>query len=413
MLLALEQRDDPGQTISTTQDQLIRMCRIPIAVFLNDVRTLVGNALDADDAKTTTDKSDPERVWMTTRKKEFKVWKKLERPLTWGDMTSDPYWMLARIVCRKRGEYSQGLPHSVTGSCSPRDFVDKLYSGSTAATMNGVRSPLWSRGLAWSAFRTCIAQCIFRVSPAATPAEAEEDIKNALETCVREAGINFFPDLTERRQRDPTPGGWTLIGLPNSARTNLNAGAAMSHEERMDLKLMQTAKAARTRDKNAAWSTKTTSLDEYHQFVSHDSLPVDFDLSDATNAVDDELTIKWYDWAKKFLASHPGDWRGRLARHLAFLIAKMAPNVFWPTGGTPQVRERLKALGDRAPEETIGMFRELEWMQRDNVKGFSPSLYFSQAVVVFLCWIHEDSPLRKHVEAHSGEGMTVWHKKHC
>ena len=154
-------------------------------------------------------------------------------------------------------------------------------------------------------------------------------------------------------------------------------------------------------------------LDEYHNFLSHDSIPVDFDLSEAKADVNDKLTIPWYDWAQKFIQSHPGDWHVRLARHLAFLLAKMTPHVFWPKGGTSYVRETLEKWGTRPVEGTIALVRQVPWIQRDNVKGLSPSLYFSQAMVVFLCWIHEGSPLRAHVEANAGKDMGVWHKKHC
>ena len=52
MLLALERSTDPAHSILTTQEQLVRICQIPVAEYLEDVRTLVSNALDADDANT-------------------------------------------------------------------------------------------------------------------------------------------------------------------------------------------------------------------------------------------------------------------------------------------------------------------------------------------------------------------------
>ena len=91
MLLALERSTDPAHSILTTQEQLVRICQIPVAEYLEDVRTLVSNALDADDANTPVNQSDPDRAWMMRRRNEFKGWKKLEQPLAWGATTSEAY----------------------------------------------------------------------------------------------------------------------------------------------------------------------------------------------------------------------------------------------------------------------------------------------------------------------------------
>lgn len=413
MLLALEQDIGIAGSLTTMQDQLVRVCRIAIEAYLSDVRTLVANHLAADELTTPKDKAHPERVWMTTRQNHFNVWKKLEQPLAWGEGTSNPYWLLSRIVYRERGQYGNGLGRSVKDTCSRREFVDKLYTSATATSMQGVRSPLWSRGHAWPVFRTAIAQCLFRLSPAASEREAEEGIKAALESCIRQVGINFYPDLGESREREPSPLAWTLVGLPNSARTRLNEEQPMSHEDRMDLNLNRKVKATRAQDANAPWSAKTTSIDEYHQYVNHETLPVDFDVSTAEGDVQCELTLECYRWAKKFLRDHPQDWRGRLARHLAFLLAKMAPSVFWPTSGSKEVRDALDGWDHRVPEQSISALRKLPWQTREKIKGFGLSLYFSQATVVLLCWTHEQSPLRTHIAANPGTGLAAWNKKHC
>ena len=410
MLLALEQGQHVGQPLLTTQDQLLAVCRIAIDAYIEDVRTLVKNALAADNAITPTDKSDPDRIWMVSRMKNFDLWNKLDHPLAWGESTTDAYWLLSLIVYRERGAYGEGLRHSVTETCSPRMFVDKLYASATATTLNGVRTPLLSRGRAWAVFRTAIAQCLFRISPCATLADMEAQIKFALEACVREAQINFYPDLGEPRQRDPSPLAWTLIGRPNSARHRLNEDQPMSHDQRMELNLVRTARAVRASDANAPWSAKSTSINEYHRFLMAQSLPVDFDIAPAESGTTDPFTVNAYQWAKGLLTNSPQDWRCRLARHLAFLISKMTPNVFPPSQIPAEIRLSLKNWGNRNPSDSISLVRRLPWLSRPKIKGLSPSIYFSQAAVVFLCWIHEDSPLRRSFSL-GNEDLSAWHHK--
>ena len=88
--------------------------------------------------------------------------------------------------------------------------------------------------------------------------------------------------------------------------------------------------------------------------------------------------------------------------------------MFWPAKGQviEDTKLALKKTGNI--HEATALFRSLPWVKRNNIKGLSPSLFFSQAAVYFLNWIHEESPLRKHLRtpAKSPDIMGSWVSKH-
>ena len=58
--------------------------------------------------------------------------------------------------------------------------------------------------------------------------------------------------------------------------------------------------------------------------------------------------------------------------------------MFWPAKGQviEDTKLALKKTGNI--HEATALFRSLPWVKRNNIKGLSPSLFFSQAAVYFL-----------------------------
>lgn len=402
-----------GSELSISEE-IRRICSIAIKAYIEDVRTLVSNFVTAEKNRILADERHPGRAWVKVRLEDLRHWMKDTRPLGWraGDRTT--YHRLSRIVATTRDEVMDGLPRSRTGSCSPRDFVDALYKVGMADSLQAVRPPIWSRGTAWSVLRTAIAQCTLRLPADMSDEERAEEIKSALTDCVHRAGISFFPDVREPGQREPGPDGWTLMGLPNSVRSNLQSSNGASVEERLEIGLARASQHALANDTHAPWTTTEVDIMQYHAYVDRHTLPDDFDYDEADIEDCDEFTIGCYDWANKQLRNHTGKWRCRLAIHLAFLISKLTPCVFWPAKGQviEDTKLALKKTGNI--HEATALFRSLPWVKRNNIKGLSPSLFFSQAAVYFLNWIHEESPLRKHLRtpAKSPDIMGSWVSKH-
>ena len=395
-------------------EELRRICSIAINAYIDDVRTLVSNFVTADKDRILNEEGHPGRAWLKVRLDELRHWMKEARPLGWkaGDRTT--YHRLSRIVSPTRDDVIEGLPRSRTGSCSPRDFVDALYKVGMADTLQAVRPPVWSRGTAWSVLRTAIAQATLRLPANMSDEERVEEIKSALTHCVRRAGISFFPDVRQAGQRDPAPDAWTLMGLPDSVRSNLRSNNGASVDERLEIGLARASQRALANDVHAPWTTTEVDIMQYHAYVDRPTLPDDFDYDEADLENCDPFTVKCYEWANDQLRNHTGEWRCRLAIHLAFLISKLTPCVFWPAKGKviEDTKDALQKTSNM--DEATALFRLLPWVKRDNIKGLSASLLFSQAAVYFLNWIHEQSPLRKHLRmpATRPDIMGPWHHKH-
>ena len=380
---------------------------------MEDVKTLVTDFVLQQQSDAPTNEADPGHSWMKVRLDDLRVWKKDLTPLGWNGQDPVSYHRISRIVASTREDVRHGLPRSHVRSCSPRAFVDRFYKGATAESTRGVNSPLWTRGSAWAVARLCVAQCMLRLPETLSDDDHTKEIKDALEDCLMRAKINFFPDTLDGLRGEPDPRGWTLLGLPDSARSNLAGSRPMNTEERIEHDLGLASQAAMQSDVNAPWQTCEIDILEYHAYMDRTTIPADFDFGQAEVDKCDTFTQNLYKWANTQIRRHPGEWRARLAIHLAFLISKITPFVFWPAGPNDDTSRRLDRCSTM--DEATSIFRALSWVKRTAIKGLSPSLYFSQALIFFFVWIHDESPLRQLYQQgkpNASEIAQQWTQKH-
>ena len=395
----------------TLQEDLSAIMGVAVEMFIEDARTLVSQQFSDDTAEIAGNDAHPGRTWLKTRKTELAAWLKSQHPLSWGSRGAarNNYHSITRFLASSPQEITDGLPHSSLGSCSRAEFVAKIFKMAFSETRAGIRPPIWSKGSFWVVLRTAMAEGLSRIDGP----DADSELQAALMTAVSEYDINFFPDSPNRGDREPSYRAWTMLGLPDSARRSLTGTAARTAEEQWNLQLAKKSQAVMNADVHASWVTTEVEIQQYHRYMKRQSLPSDFDWRAAqANASADPKVAESYHWADGHLRQHINDWECRLALHLAFLLSKMLPRVF----ATKDDRARAKALFQNVPsgkkqEESIAIARSMAWSETD-VKGLSPSHYFSQAVVFFSCWVHEESPVRQALAAGQTNQLKAWNTKH-
>ena len=160
------------------------------------------------------------------------------------------------------------------------------------------------------------------------------------------------------------------------------------------------------------WTTVTTTIGSYHKFLEQSELPSSWSYSSALSesASTPDMVVANYSWAKEQFETNIGDWRCDLALHLAFLISKVIPYVSWPQQGEA-FKMGMKEVNLANHQAGIAFVRTLQWEEKHNGGVHAESIYFTQAAIVFLCWMHSDSPLRRQLQTSKSIG-TAWTNKH-
>lgn len=400
---------------------------IAVGAFIQDVRDLVRTQIRAVIFPILEDKTAEGYPAAFSRRVALKKWLDVEHPLDWGDEATT-HVLLVQAVTQGPIEAARGLPSSDRGQQSVEDLVNHFFHVGTTTGFAALRPPIWNKGQCWPILRAAVVESRRRALRTLDAAAADVAVKEALISIVEERHIRFYPDSlppsgdNTRRSLQPSFEAWSRIGPQARQAVVPGLSAPMTQQERLDFEMSQNSLTEMRSDPSSTWDTRRVIIADYHEHLDHTVLPKSWNITaEMINQDSDPFIIDCYEWAKSMFLLKRSDWKCDLALHLAFLISKVTPHVAWPAT-SKALEAPLRALGiDKArsvvPRNTrraaITVIRTLEWTERD-VKGVKQEeIYYTQASIVFLCWIHEASPLRRCLQKKDGPGLgAAWGTKH-
>ncbi|KAI0767871.1 hypothetical protein C8Q74DRAFT_1204035 [Fomes fomentarius] len=386
--------------------RLITIVSVAVEAFIQDVQQFVTDEFHKATADITADEALATPHYRT-RLAELQAWRAQEHPLSYGDPHASNLSRLSLIIHPTRqAAVSFGLPHSHIERCSPAQFAKRIYTMAISENARSRRAPFCKDGAFWPVIRTAVAES-FIILPTASEKDRATEFQAAIVSAVKQYAINFFPDASTPGAHNPSFTTWTRLDLPNHA-PHLLSTAQPTLEQRQANQMTQNAQQVMEHDPHAPWCTSDVTLSRYHLFMNREVLPDDFSVRPAHPEATGGLTLQSYQWAETWLHNHITDWRSRLAQHLAFLHSRISPNIGYAQEDVPVVSQSI--LPSSTPQERVDQVRKLGWAIKVQ-SGVSPSHYFSQALVFYLCWIHDGSPLRKALGT-SDPGLSAWLSKH-
>ncbi len=386
--------------------RLITIVSVAVEAFIQDVQQFVIEEFHKATAHIAADEALATPHYHS-RLAELQTWRAQEQPLSYGDPHASNLSRLSLIIHPTRQDaLSIGLPRSYIQSCSPAQFATRIYKMAISENARSRRAPFCKDGAFWPVIRTAVAES-FVIMPTASEQDRATEFQAAIVSAVKQYAINFFPDASTAGAHNPSFTAWTRLNLPNHA-PHLLSTARPTLEQRQANQMTQNAQQVMQHDPHAPWSTSEVTISRYHLFMNREVLPDDFSLGAAQPEAAGSLTLQSYQWAETWLHNHITDWRSRLAQHLAFLHSRICPHIGYAQADVSKVSQSI--LPASTPQERVDQIRKLGWAVKVQ-RGVSPSHYFSQALVFYLCWIHDGSPLRKALGT-SDPGLTVWSSKH-
>ena len=390
------------------------LATIVLEVFVDDVRELVRVQLEEADAEAAVNGDGEVIEWQQTRLQNFDQWISAQYPLGWDARSSATMQMLVRIATGSAQEMKNQLPMAAKATMSLNEFVDAIYTMGHAQTLRAVRSPMYSKGKCWPVARMVITEVHRERFVKPVEEERIEDFKRALMAAANTLRIHVIPG-TVGRSHTPSIAAWTTVGGATQVRVGERH---LSQSERQTVALTKNLEAARLKNPRATWTTSEVVLEDFRNYVGKQVMPDDWNYSGARVAGGSNLITRTYEWAALQFQEHFMDWRVQLAHLLAILMSKMTPYVFWPaTKGEASnvINEELDQIRgkDERRDDAVDIVRKLEWVTRSSYGGISErSQYYTQASIVFLAWIHKESPLRVQIEAGNTKDFDTWNTRH-
>ncbi|KAI0665777.1 hypothetical protein C8Q78DRAFT_1063237 [Trametes maxima] len=404
---------------------------IAIRAYVEDVITLVDKQLWAE-IKPALDARDGDDYQEALRRQNaFKVWRALEYPLDWGDYSLTCTTITKMVSATQAEAAARGLPKSAKGQWSVADFVAHLFHIGVTMGLNAIRPPVWNRGAFWPILRAAVTEGMRRAQATGLSAQAaEEEVKHAFVYVVNEMRIRIIPDAlppppdSRRPSLEPSIHAWTTLGAKPRAVVS-GRSAPPTQREEVEFQISQRSVEDMQQDSSSDWDSTEVSIGEYHSYLGRTTLPSNWRVPASKPGEADTFTTGAYEWAEEQFRHKLTDWRVDLALHLAYLISKVTPRVAWPSNGTALLESELNARGvidsghkplkelsGEKARAAIAAVRKLPWTERKAKGSQAESLYFTQASVVFLCWMHEASPLRERMKKVEGTLGNAWTKKH-
>ncbi|KAL7277021.1 hypothetical protein ACG7TL_008865 [Trametes sanguinea] len=400
--------------------QLRLLARIAIRCFVDDTVDLVHNQVMAEVKPLLTERGSDEYPHARARHEALRSWEATEHPLDIGDHGST-LRLLTMAVCAKSTDAQLGLPKSTRGQWSVKDFVAHLVTVASSSSMVSIRPPVSRKGRFWPVLRVAYAEGVAvaqrSLGHRASELLAVAEVKAAFEHVVQEERVRMVPDAARtggaqnRPSIEPSIHAWTMLGAqarrPDGAR-----GARLTAREREEQEIFEVALRTWEDDPASEWMTTEVCIEEYHRFFGRNALPTNWCYEASVSDSKDAFVRECYEWARDQFKHKLDDWRCDLALHLAFLISKILPNVGWPTDkASSDLEDRLDELHQNDMRGAIEAVRTLPWVPKNAKGAKDESIYYTQASIVFLCWIHSGSPLRQKLRRGTGLGE-AWSKKH-
>ena len=399
------------------------LAQIALRSFKEDTVSLVAEQVSDEIQPILRAGDSEEYVDARRRSQALKSWARQEFPLDSTDEGAT-YILLSNIVCANSAHAARGLPKSSRGQWSRADFVNHLMTVATSTSRATIRPPVWNKGQFWPVLRAAVEEGRNVVRrDLSTPDldhepsddEALAAIKEAFVFIANEERIGLVPDAVRlengRMSTEPSIRAWTNMGpLPRHSQTV--QATLLTSRQRDERQLAEVARAMAEENPGTVWTTVTTTIGSYHKFLEQSELPSSWSYSSALSesASTPDMVVANYSWAKEQFETNIGDWRCDLALHLAFLISKVIPYVSWPQQGEA-FKMGMKEVNLANHQAGIAFVRTLQWEEKHNGGVHAESIYFTQAAIVFLCWMHSDSPLRRQLQTSKSIG-TAWTNKH-
>ncbi|KAI0671980.1 hypothetical protein C8Q78DRAFT_990555 [Trametes maxima] len=398
--------------------------------YVEDVTSLVRKQLWSEIGPALEAKDGVDYEEALRRRNAYYAWRKADHPLDWGDHSLNCTTITKMVSTTQAEAAARGLPQSAKGQWSVEDFVSHLYRIGVTLGFNALRPPVWNKGTFWPILRAAVTEALRRARLSHQDnAAAEREVKHAFAFVIAELRIHLIPDATppppnsRRPSLEPSIHAWTVIGArPRHVVTG--HAAPPTQMEDVDFQISQRSVDSMLGDSSCDWDTTQVVIGDYHRYLARSVLPSNWRNAPGKCAETDVLTSSSYAWAEEQFNHKLEDWRVDLALHLAFLISKVAPRVAWPSKGADLVAHQLtsKGIGDgRKPvrdvppnkfHAAIQSVRSLAWTERNAKGAQAESIYFSQASVVFLSWMHAQSPLRLHMNKANATLGQAWTNKH-
>ncbi|OJT03814.1 hypothetical protein TRAPUB_5544 [Trametes pubescens] len=421
-------KSDRWRDATAVGRELRVLADIAVGAFLDDVRDLVRTQIRAEILPILDNKDADGYSSAKTRRLSLRKWLEIEHPLDWGE-DAGTHIILVQAVARDAIQAARGLPSSNRGQLSVDHLVDHFLHVGKSTGLAALRPPIWNKGQCWPVLRAAVTQAQARAQVTMAPAAADKAIKDAFITIVEERRIHFYPDSLPpsgdnlRRSLQPSFQSWTLIGPQARLAVVPGRAAPMTQEENLQFEMSKNSLEQMHNDRSSVWNSTLVLIGDYHEHLDRTVLPQSWKItSDMLKTDSDQFTVDCYEWAKYQFVHKRSDWKCDLALILAFLISKVRPAVAWKNPGKT-LDTQLSKLGISGPRSTvppasrgpaINVIRTLNWTEREGVNGVhQEDMYFTQASIVFLCWICEDSPLRKCLKKPNGSGLgAAWGNKH-
>lgn len=394
------------------QAKLSFLATMAVEAFVEDVRTFVGQQLRILQAEVEAGTDHDAMDWMETRMSNFHIWKKFKNPLGWDNEEEDSMEKLVRIVRSSPNLLDQGLPRATPASITVDDFVTLFYKMATARSKLAVRSPFYRNGNGPAIAQTIVMEAHRLLGRDRPVQERVNDIQAALRVAVNKAQIQVVP-VAKGNQHSPSIDQWVSLGAP--VRRSLASHHGLTATQRRELGLTRRLTAQRLEDSRAPWTTTDFEIANFYIIHRRQQRPEDWNFA-ASGCVNGMSSVasQTYAWADQLFQQFFHTWQVQLAHMLAFLVSKMIPRVFWPTDlRSSTINAELADITIDDLDRSLDVTRTIPWVKRTNVGGLSDvGLYYTQASIVFLAWIHSDSPLRKYIASGKTDIASVWGAKH-
>ena len=338
-------------------------------------------------------------AWLRTRWTSFKRWSKDPFRLDYGDDHSN-LTLLSRTLADDENEHTGLLPQATEKRISTQEFAARLYKIGITELRQSVVAPVSRTGATWHVLHIAIAEATKALGTMVPDDQKAKYLTNAILNGVIQKKIHFFPNKPGTGSSAPSPQHWTYLGKAPTQEeiANTNVESLVTQQRRQQ---QRAAADVVAEDTTTEWRIMDLTIEDYGRNMTQNTKPADWDYSLAGGMQDTKGMVQVYEWAAERMTYPQNDWTTRLAMTLGFLMAKVMPTVFsteaTKTKEYPITQVVIDQLGrlDRATAHmSISLARQLPWIAKKDRNGIRDSaLYFTQASVVVLGWIHPDSAI--------------------
>ncbi|KIN99500.1 hypothetical protein M404DRAFT_10368 [Pisolithus tinctorius Marx 270] len=385
---------------ATQRDHATRMCsylfNIALQVHEDDIRNLVKEGV--------TQSTQRHNSLKTERLLALENWLSIkDKPLGYGNSA---YTHLVQAICKESHMLIHGLPMSAQNPQSVSWFAETLISSADSSSCS-THAPFIAGGGGLHVMRAALGEARKYLEH-----DTDSNHNDIIAIIVKVANkrqimnIPWSPDRTGGRgrpQSNVVHDVWINLGKPSIGQENRTQFLAPS--ERRNHAASQSAIAAATSDSRAPWSIDNTSIQDLHQILNHENLPIEWDISHVALSNCQEYVKETYHWVEEhYNGSKPAH---QTAILLAIIFSSILPNIMHH-----KCPEHLRISSSQST--ITHAVRTSPWQAPPpGRKGFSDHNPFIVMMSTFIIAMYEpESPLRQYIRTHNGALGASWTDKH-